>query len=160
MKSAYGWLTGSALLLSAPFGALAADLSLPNAPLFVPGQNIAPLVMLVMGRDHTLYYEAYNDASDLDGDGKLDTYFRPVDNEDGKAIRYYGYFDSDKCYKDLDKKGFTPTGFTKSGKCKSEGGGGRWSGNFLNYLTTSRIDALRKVLYGGLRTTRQNQITL
>ena len=27
-----------------------------------------------------------------------------------------------------------------------------WSGDFLNYVTTSRIDALRKVLYGGLRT--------
>lgn len=28
---------------------------------------------------------------------------------------------------------------------------GQWSGDFLNYLTTSRIDALRKVLYGGSR---------
>ena len=26
-----------------------------------------------------------------------------------------------------------------------------WSGDFLNYLTTARIDALRKVLYGGKR---------
>ena len=26
-----------------------------------------------------------------------------------------------------------------------------WSGDFLNYLTMSRIDALRKVLYGGYR---------
>jgi len=31
-----------------------------------------PLVMLVMGRDHKLYYEAYNDASDLNDDGVLD----------------------------------------------------------------------------------------
>ena len=28
--------------------------------------------MLVMGRDHKLFYEAYNDASDLNGDGHLD----------------------------------------------------------------------------------------
>ncbi len=27
----------------------------------------------------------------------------------------------------------------------------QWSGDFLNYLTTSRMDALRKVLYGGTR---------
>lgn len=126
------------------------NLSLPDAPLFVPGQNIAPLVMLVMGRDHTLYYEAYNDATDLDGDDVLDTYFRPSANNDGVAIRYYGYFDSDKCYK-YESNIFVPTGTTSSGKCKSEGGGGRWSGNFLNYLTTSRVDALRKVLYGGMR---------
>lgn len=46
---------------------------------------------------------------------------------------------------------FIPTGVTTSGTCKTEGGGGRWSGNFLNYLTTSRIDAVRKVLYGGKR---------
>lgn len=131
-----------------------ANLSLPDAPLFVPGQNIPPLVMLVMGRDHTLYYEAYNDATDLDGDEKLDIYFRPIDTSDGDAIRYYGYFDSDKCYKyDTlgDEKIFIPTGVTTSGTCKTEGGGGRWSGNFLNYLTTSRIDAVRKVLYGGKR---------
>ena len=30
---------------------------------------------------------------------------------------------------------------------------GLWSGDFLNYLTTSRMDALRKVLYGGYRAT-------
>jgi type IV pilus assembly protein PilY1 len=49
-----------------------------------------PLVMLVMGRDHKLYYEAYNDASDLDGDGDLDVGYKPDE------IEYYGYFDSFK----------------------------------------------------------------
>ena len=42
------WLLGQAQ---------AADLNLPTSPIFVQGQ-VAPLVMLVMGRDHTLYYEA------------------------------------------------------------------------------------------------------
>lgn len=150
MKRITGWLSAAALLLVTPLTSVGANLSLPDAPLFVPGQNIAPLVMLVMGRDHTLYYEAYNDATDLDGDNVLDTYFRPVANEDGAAIRYYGYFDIDKCYK-YESNIFVPTGITSSGKCKTEGGEGRWSGNFLNYLTTSRVDALRKVLYGGMR---------
>ena len=36
-----------------------------------------PLVMLVMGRDHKLYYEAYNDSSDLDGDGEPDIRYKP-----------------------------------------------------------------------------------
>ncbi len=31
--------------------------------------------------------------------------------------------------------------------------GDYWSGDFLNYLTTSRMDALRRVLYGGYRST-------
>lgn len=125
----------------------AAELSLPNSPLAVANLNVAPLVMLVMGRDHTLYYEAYNDASDVNGDGSLDIQFNP-------SISYYGYFDANKCYsydKENGKNTFVPTGFTKTRTCKDEGGGGRWSGNFLNYLTTSRIDALRRVLYGGLR---------
>ena len=128
----------SSLLLVAATQVNSADLSLPSAPLFVANQNLSSLVMLVMGRDHTLYYEAYNDASDLDKDGVLDTHYDP-------KIDYYGLFDSHKCYtyaSDL----FTPTVVTSNKKCS-----GAWSGDFLNYLTTSRIDALRKVLYGGLR---------
>src|SRR5262249_4505352 len=30
-------------------------------------------------------------------------------------------------------------------------GGGRWSGNFLNWASMARMDALRKVLFGGYR---------
>ena len=47
--------------------------------------------MLVMGRNHKLYYEAYNDASDLNADGVLDVGYKP-------SIDYYGYFDSYKYY--------------------------------------------------------------
>ena len=32
--------------------------------------------MIIMGRDHKLYYEAYNDASDLNNDGVLDTKYK------------------------------------------------------------------------------------
>ena len=46
-----------------------ADTALAQTPLFV-SESYPPLNMLVMGRDHKLYYEAYNDASDLDGDGR------------------------------------------------------------------------------------------
>ncbi len=63
-----------------------------------------PLVMLAMGRDHKLYYEAYNDASDLNDDGKLDIHYAPQNipatstTPVTKGIDYYGYFDSYKCY--------------------------------------------------------------
>lgn len=120
----------------------AADYSL--VPPFVTA-GVPPLVMLVLGRDHKLYYEAYNDASDIDGDGNLDIGFKP-------AIEYYGYFDANRCYEYVTGSSrFEPR--ENSGENRSCGAGkqGRWSGNFLNYLTTSRMDALRKVLYGGYR---------
>jgi len=108
------------------------------------GASAPGLVMFVMGRDHKLYYEAYNDASDLDDDGKLDVGYK-------HSITYYGYFDPYKCYK-YDGQGnnakFVPVRKTNDKYC---GGAGEWSGNFLNWLTMSRMDVLRKVLYGGHR---------
>jgi type IV pilus assembly protein PilY1 len=102
-----------------------------------------PMVMLVMGRDHTLYYEAYNDASDLNEDGMLDTFYNP-------EIDYYGYFDSYKYYIYSTTRGrFEPAGVTENKKVPSSGS--YWSGDYLNYLTMARIDVMRKVLYGGYR---------
>jgi type IV pilus assembly protein PilY1 len=114
-------------------------LQIRETPLFLT-DNVPPLNMLVVGRDHKLYYEAYNDASDLNGDGQLDVGFRP-------EINYYGYFDGNKCY-GYSSGTFVPTSVTLTGKCS-----GAWSGQWLNYVTTARIDALRKVLYGGSRST-------
>jgi type IV pilus assembly protein PilY1 len=105
-----------------------------------------PMTMLVASKDHKLFYEAYNDASDINGDGELDIRFKP-------NILYYGLFDPKVCYTHNDKNDkdglFTPSALstdTVTYKCP-----GKWSGNWLNYVTTSRIDALRKVLYGGHR---------
>lgn len=117
--------------------------TIPNTPL-VTQISAKPMVMLIAGKDHKLFYEAYNDASDIDGDGTLDIRFKPT-------ITYYGLFDSNVCYTHSgtsDNTGlFTPSTTAGSlNKCS-----GKWSGNWLNYITTSRIDALRKVLYGGYR---------
>ncbi len=111
---------------------------LPRTPLGVT-TNSPPITMLVSSKDHKLFYEAYNDASDLDDDGLLDTHFKP-------SIIYYGLFDSSLCYT-YSNNLFEPSGTAGAlGTCSGE-----WSGNWLNYMTTSRIDALRKVLYGGSR---------
>lgn len=143
-------LAAAALAVLGATPAQAVDLTLSNVPLFLE-PNVAPLNMLVVGRDHKLYYEAYNDASDLDGDDKLDVGYkgylptRTAALPNNRGIDYYGYFDSYKCYtyaSDL----FTPVRHTANKRCAGE-----WSGDYLNYLTTSRIDALRKVLYGGKR---------
>ena len=108
--------------------------------------SVPPLVMLVMGRDHKLYYEAYNDASDLDEDGTLDITYKP------DSIDYYGYFDSHKYYEyNATSNRFEPKGLTVNASGVVDGigkmapSGNYWSGDFLNYVTMTRMDALRKV---------------
>lgn len=141
--------------------ATAAPLVIPSVPLAAT-VNAKPMTMLIAGRDHRLFYEAYNDASDVDGDpqGRLDLRFDP-------RIEYFGLFDTDVCYNYTGNQGANDNGATKNGElfvpasavtdavlrnCTGSGAtDGAWSGNWLNYVTTSRIDALRKVLYGGLR---------
>ncbi|HEY0682398.1 MAG TPA: PilC/PilY family type IV pilus protein [Steroidobacter sp.] len=148
-----------AVLAGAP--SQAADLNLSDQPLFL-APAVAPLNMLVVGRDHKLFYEAYNDASDLNGDGKIDVGYKgylpnptaAAPNNEG--IDYYGYFDSYKCYT-YGGTQFNPVRFTANKRC---GGANEWSGDYLNYLTTSRIDALRKVLYGGKRATDTGSSTV
>ncbi len=120
--------------------------TIAKEPLFLTS-SVPPIVMLTMERDHKLYYEAYNDASDINGDGVLDVRYNP-------AIDYFGYFDSHKCYSYASGK-FTPATVTLNKKCSSA-----WSGDFLNYLTTSRMDALRRVLYGGKRSTDTTTSTI
>jgi type IV pilus assembly protein PilY1 len=158
-------LAGAALsvVLSAQQPAAAADLVLTNTPLFL-SPAVAPLNNLVFGRDHKLYYEAYNDHSDLNGDGTLDVGYRgfelkspaPPAGESPYKIDYFGYFDSFKCYTHNGTY-FVPARVTATKIC---GGANEWSGDWLNYATTTRIDALRKVLYGGTRTTDTGTQTL
>lgn len=133
-------------MLATALGAMpeASAQTIPDTPLSVQ-QPVKPMVMLVSGKDHRLFYEAYNDASDIDGDGQLDLRFKP-------SITYLGLFNPDYCYSHNDQADNTGL-FTPSAKatlpqrtCSKA-----WSGNWLNYVTTSRIDALRVVLYGGHR---------
>lgn len=155
------WLALSAIVGS-QLTIAAHALNWPNTPLSAT-VGATPMAMLIAGRDHKLFYEAYNDASDIDGNGAIDVRFKP-------SINYYGLFDSTLCYTYLGSSSysigsaaeiatenaemFQPTsqagavGGADFGKCS---GAAEWSGNWLNYVTTSRIDALRKVLYGGLR---------
>lgn len=131
-------------LAGAPVQSQAQGLNVAQAPLFLRTRE-APLNMLVIGRDHKLFYEAYNDASDLNFDGELDIGYRGHLAEDQGGVTYFGYFDSFKCYT-YDGGVFVPASVTSNKRCN-----GAWSGDFLNYLTTARFDALRKVLYGGTR---------
>ena len=116
-------------------------LVLANQPLFI-GANVPPQVMLAISKDQQLYKKAYNDYSDLDGDGQIETTYK-------HSIDYYGYFDPTKCYVyNNGQNRFEPVSVSADKYCS-----GQWSGNFLNWVSTTRMDAVRKLLYGGMRST-------
>lgn len=159
------------LSLGVPAPSLAQTSLATSVPLSAYPPNISfgtggPMVMLTASRDHTLFSPIYTDYEDLDGDGKDDYTYKP-------NFRYYGYFDADKCYAYNATRAverFEPTSMlakvvvTKASdstpevsymSCKTSTG--RWSGNFLNWATMTRIDVVRKTLYGGYR--REDTLT-
>ncbi|SJM94440.1 Neisseria PilC domain protein [Crenothrix polyspora] len=121
--------------LIAPNGLAA--LNIAQTPLFLVPSAL-PIVMLNMPKDHHLYFKAFDDYSDLDGDGSPETTYK-------HSFDYYGYFDSYKCYDYVNDR-FEPTTISINKYCS-----GQWSGNFLNWASMTRIDSIRKMLYGGLR---------
>ena len=63
----------------------------------------APMVMLNLSRDHQLFFKAYNEYSDLDGDGVIETQYK-------HTYKYYGYFDNQRCYEySTSANRYTPT---------------------------------------------------
>lgn len=118
-----------------------------QAPLFL-SNPVVPLAMLNMTKDHQLYMKLYDDYSDLDN---------AVDADGNKALEitfkssysYYGYFDNKKCYVYANSR-FEPS---KLADATNICNGDSWSGNFLNWATMTRMDAVRKILYGGYRST-------
>jgi len=108
-----------------------------------------PMIMLNMSKDHQLFYRAYDEFSDLDGDGIPETTYK-------HSFNYYGYFDSYKCYSYSGTTNrFAPVSTNTDKYCT-----GNWSGNFLNWATMTRMDVVRKVLYGGLRSTDTSTSTV
>jgi type IV pilus assembly protein PilY1 len=114
--------------------------------------SVKPIMMLNMSRDHQLFFKLYDDYSDItnaDGgvpDGEADTTYN-------NNYNYYGYFDSDKCYTYDNAEGvkrFNPSSW-RNKTTKSCDGTDDWGGNFLNWATMTRADAIRKILYGGQR---------
>jgi type IV pilus assembly protein PilY1 len=164
-------------LLAALVGGLAANSAVAQTmnnytayPPFI-NKSVPPAVMLMMTKDHRLFFKGYNDLVDLDGskDSVTGLPNTPSGTTDGVEttyadyIDYVGYFDPKKCY---DYASAGTTGFTDTGRFDPSGAAGNssasgtsyghtclgnWSGNFLNWATMARIDIIRKVLYGGKR---------
>jgi len=142
--------------LSAPTGSANPETEATyNArPVPRPG-GAPPLVMFVMSRDEQLSIKAYTDYTDLLAGQTTDT--GVVQTTYNNTVTYDGYFDPDDCYV------YTSTGtnspyykaaaLASNHQCGSNGSTAPWSGNFLNWLTMSRMDIVRKTLYGGKRST-------
>ena len=117
-------------------------------------QSDPPLIMLSMSRDHQYFFKAYNDYTDLDPENPADV------DADGNPIvettykhsfDYFGYFDSSKCYSHNGDE-FVPESVTADKYCTGE-----WSGNFLNWMSMSRMDIVRAIMYGGKRSTDEDE---
>ncbi|WPB55068.1 pilus assembly protein [Xylophilus sp. GOD-11R] len=154
-----------ALTLAGWSHATPVEVSRPRAtvPPNVVTTSNRPMVMLAVSKDHSLFGPVYTDFEDLDDDGVIDTTFKP-------SFKYYGYFDATKCYSYVNAQ-FEPavlatavTGTSTTGattityKCPSSAS--YWSGNFLNWATMTRVDVVRKMLYGGNRSTDINGSTV
>jgi type IV pilus assembly protein PilY1 len=194
--TAFAAAAAAALWLAAHGAALAATspdkLNYRASPVMSAGKTV-PRVLLVLSKDHKLFQQAYNELTDVDGDGRIDTGFNP-------SAQYYGYFDSFSCYRYVgtpvnaaNSAGyFQRAGATKDdqsqnaldsarptavrdaniaaaraahyktgekiGICNDSHAteGGTFSGNWLNYVTATRMDVVRKILYGGFRLTDTN----
>lgn len=129
-------------------------------PLFL-ASAVKPHIALVMSIDQELTKKAYSDYSNLDGGilSMSDTTYR-------NDFTYYGYFDSNWCYTydssnaAANLRYFTPHVAASNHQCSGSAAAGTdvaidtagaWSGNFLNWVSMTRMDILRRVLFGGKR---------
>lgn len=144
------WLKKTAYAISTAMLSLAITHSVYAAPFQDPlflTAPVTPIMMLNMSRDHQLYFKIYDDYADITNpqggapDGIPDlTYNNNYD--------YYGYFDSNKCYTySTTNERFEPAAWRSETRACVD----QWSGNFLNWGAMTRIDVIRKILYGGYR---------
>jgi type IV pilus assembly protein PilY1 len=142
MQRLYALVFGLAL---STLASVSGAVDIAQKPVFLNPPD--PRVMLVMSRDHQLSMKAFNDYSDLNGDGVLETTYND-------AVEYYGYFNPKRCYiYNSTASRFEPDVPVASGthECSAQ-----WSGNFLNWASMTRMDVLRKTLYGGYRKVDNN----
>ncbi|MDR1166669.1 MAG: hypothetical protein LBO66_12540 [Deltaproteobacteria bacterium] len=152
-----------------------------NAHPFLAVAKNTPKVLLVISKDHRMFNQAHNSVTDLDGNGSIDVGFNP-------SFKYEGYYDWRSCYKHqwgrFERMGLADINHPAAtnpprppeladrpdiavpasvyGVCPGSrrDGQGEWHGNWLNYLVTSRMDIIRKVLYGGKRIVDGNDTVL
>ena len=92
---------------------------------------VTPNILIILDNSGSMNMMAY---------GYTNGYYHPDDFDPNTT--YYGYFDSTSQYI-----------YSVSGEFDRDPVGS-WNGNFLNWLTMRRVDVARKVLVGGLSTSR------
>ena len=120
--------------------------NLTPLPPYLTETKGAPMVMLNMSKDHQLFFKAYNEFSDLDGDGIIETQYK-------HSYKYYGYFDNQRCYNyNTTNNRYVPVGKVDvDGYCTNATAADNWNGNFMNWASMARMDVIRRILYGGFR---------
>lgn len=113
--------------------------SYPNGSM-VGVTTIAPIAMIVESTDEQLFYKAYTDYTPISNTTVPDITY-------SNSFVYQGYFNPDVCYS-YSSNQFAPAAAASNHTCS-----GYYSGNFMNWVTMSRLDMLRYAMYGGLRTT-------
>lgn len=134
-------------------------------PPFITSTSVQPNIMIVMDNSGSMFNLAYPDGWSSTITNNCSTTNCTDFTVGGTWVyptnKYYGYFNPDYWYTYSSNK-FRPqapkTGSGLTGaraKAASE-----WDGNFLNWLTMRRVDALRKVLTGGKATGAGANISL
>lgn len=135
------WLYAQSSFI-APNTANMQPVALSADPLYAQGSGQKPTLTLALSVEFPTVGAQYRDAYTV-------------------AKTYLGYFDADSCYNyanatEEDDRRFERTGAAKDHDC----GGASFSGNFMNWATSSSIDLLRYGLTGGDRISDSDNLTV
>lgn len=128
------------------------DIALSPDPLYSKGLDARPTMTLALSVEFPTVGAQYMPGT---SGATVDTSYAP-------ANEYFGYFDAESCYSynndasNSQLRYFVRTGPATSRRC----GGLGFSGNFMNWATSSAIDVLRLALTGGDRVVDTSSLTV
>ena len=128
-----------ALAATCPKSSTAMDCNLAASYSAVPifaSNSARANVLILFSNDHTNFYSGYN--------------LHLTGHDYSDSTEYYGYFDPQKEYT-YSNNYFQPIGYVDFVNNHHVTTTGRWSGNFLNWLTMCQGDFTRKAMTGGSR---------
>ncbi|XAH21727.1 PilC/PilY family type IV pilus protein [Xylophilus sp. GW821-FHT01B05] len=116
-------------------------IDLSAEPLFAKGANDKPTLVLALSVEYPTVGAQYVDQPNAN----VDATYAP-------GTKYVGYFDTESCYQYVDDADASLRRFDRLGAATGRTcGGAGFSGNFMNWATSSAVDVLRLGLTGGDR---------
>lgn len=126
---------------------------------FVPPyltQNVKPNINILIDASGSMQQPAYRDCARSDSGYTAGCTAQTVVGAElySSTRDYYGYFDKEKFYKYNTTAGYfevntTCTNTVRTGTVSGTGSTACLSGNLLNFIVTTRVDTVRKILTGG-----------